>query len=128
MHDVVGRLCAAEDAPKVGDVEGDGVTEAGAVGGWLPMASAKKDGTPVLLLFKNPIPRDRDDLRRWDGIQFVGRNTLGPDGYDYDWNFAAPVGYGGFPDEWFAGWRHLPPGLPPTSHSQDTPDSTGTRK
>lgn len=27
MNDVVGRLCAAEDAPKVGDVEGDGVTE-----------------------------------------------------------------------------------------------------
>jgi len=32
MNDVVGRLCAAEDAPKVGDVEGDGVTEKGAVG------------------------------------------------------------------------------------------------
>jgi len=34
MNDVVGRLCADEDAPKVGDVEGDGVTGTGAVVMW----------------------------------------------------------------------------------------------
>ena len=72
--------------------------------GWLPMASAPRR-KPVLLLFKNPIPTERDDAHRFDGLQLVGR--LGSD--IEGWCFAAPVGMGGFPDEWFVGWQPLPP-------------------
>lgn len=76
----------------------------------LAMAEAKKDGTPILLYLKNPIPRPtRDDLRRWDGLCFVGRHPgLAHDGFDVGWNFAAPVGQGGFPDDWFDGWLPIP--------------------
>lgn len=71
---------------------------------WRSMASAPKDGTPVLLKVKNALPKKDDALA---GVQFVGRNVLGKDSYDYGWSFAAPVGYGGIPDEWLDGWCHL---------------------
>lgn len=71
---------------------------------WQPIETAPRDRTAVLLKLKDPIPRDRDDLRRWDGLIFVGRNY----GDVMDWGFAAPVGQGGFPDEWFEGWMELP--------------------
>lgn len=61
-----------------------------------PMAVAPKDGTPVLLKFK-------DDLSEyhkvWEGMFFVGRSR----GDIMEWGFAAPVGMGGFPDIWFEG-------------------------
>lgn len=72
-----------------------------AASSWQPIETAPRDRTPVLLKFKDRIPNEREDLRRWDGIVFVGRNYGDPD----DWGFAAPVGMGGFPDDWFAGWR-----------------------
>lgn len=77
---------------------------------WRPMSEAPKDGTSVLLLTKRPIPReDRPDLDIWAGLQFVGRHPgLADDGLDIGWSFAAPVGNGGFPDDWFVGWQPLP--------------------
>lgn len=80
---------------------------------WQPISTAPKDGTRVLLLLKDPIPEARDDLRRWDGIPFVGRNH----GDISEWQFAAPVGHGGFPDEWMAGWMPLP--APPPTDSRE---------
>lgn len=79
--------------------------------GWRPIGEARKDRTAYLLKLKNPIPaQGREDLRRWDGISFVGRHPgLADDGFDLGWQFAAPVGQGGFPDEWFEGFRELPP-------------------
>lgn len=80
---------------------------------WRPMAEARKDGTPVLLKLLDPIP-GRPDMEHFGGLQFVGRHlgVKDPTGiikrYDPGWNFAAPVGMGGFPDEWFEGWRPLP--------------------
>lgn len=72
---------------------------------WLPMREARKDGTAVLLKFKSPVPRDNSGL---DGKQFVGRHPgICDDGFDGGWNFAAPVGYGGIPDEWLEGWKPL---------------------
>lgn len=68
---------------------------------WLPISEARKDRTSYLLRFKNPIPDDREHVRQWDGLVFVGRHPgVCEDGLDIGWNFAAPVGHGGFPDEW----------------------------
>jgi hypothetical protein len=48
-------------------------------------------------------------LKRWQGLAFVGRHHgYTRDGYDMGWAFAAPVGQGGFPDAWLAGWMPLP--------------------
>ena len=78
-----------------------------------PEHPAPRDGTRILIWLKNPIPNDRDDLRKWDGIPFVARHPgIAHDGFDVGWTFAAPVGHGGFPDEWIAGWRPMP--LPPS--------------
>ena len=80
---------------------------------WRPIEEAPKDGTPILLLLKNSIDPKREDLERWNGLQFVGRHPgIFDNGFDIGWNVAAPVGHGGFPDAWFVGWRPLP--LPPS--------------
>lgn len=82
------------------------------------MATARKDGTSYLLKLVDRIPRDREDLRRFDGLQFVGRHPgLADDGFDIGWQFAAPVGCGGFPDEWLQGFQVL----------QSTPATEETR-
>ena len=74
-----------------------------------PMATAPKDGSRIYAQLKNPIPNDREDLRRWDGVPFIARHPgICEDGFDIGWNFAAPVGHGGFPDDWFEGWSPLP--------------------
>jgi len=84
---------------------------------WRPMSEAKKDGTPVLLLVKSDVRPDRDDLKHWRGIQFVGRHPgVASDGFDMGWNFAAPVGHGGFPDDWFVGWQPLPAAIDRGEH------------
>jgi hypothetical protein len=74
-----------------------------------PISEAKKDGSRILVLLKDPLPGMRDDLQRWYGVPFVARHHgLAKDGFDIGWSFAAPVGHGGFPDEWIAGWWPLP--------------------
>lgn len=82
------------------------------IAGWRSIDSAKKNGSPVLLLLKDPIPARSDDehLHILDGAQFVGRHPgLTRSGFDSGWNFSAPVGYGGIPDYWIEGWMPLPP-------------------
>lgn len=66
-----------------------------------PMSSAPRDGTPVLLRF-----RDKLDARvqNFQGLAFVGRNRNDLS----EWCFAAPVGMAGLPDDWFVGWMRLP--------------------
>jgi hypothetical protein len=86
---------------------------------WRPIAEAKKDGSIIWAILHDDIyptilPR-RDDLQRWNGVQVPLRhNGLAEDGFDIGWNVAAPVGSGGFPDEWIAGWRMLPSPPPST--------------
>lgn len=87
---------------------------------WQDIASAPRDGTPLLARLKNPIPREgRPDLRSWDGVCAVFRHHgVASDGFDPGWSVAAPVGNGGFPDDWFDGWRPLP--APPASGGEKT--------
>jgi hypothetical protein len=79
-----------------------------AIDGWRPISEAKKDGRPILIKLKNPVPREWDQARIWDGLIFVARHPgLADSGFDVGWNFAAPVGHGGFPDEWIEGWKEI---------------------
>ena len=71
-------------------------------GGWQPMATVPKYAAPVLLKFKDELPRA--DLTNWCGRAIVAIYQ----GKHSEWCFAAPVGQGGFPDEWFQGWAPLP--------------------
>ena len=80
---------------------------------WRPIETAPDDGTSVLLLLKGKDALDEffvRDAESWAGLQFVGRRPY-PRRHDFDmgWNFAAPVGQGGIPDAWLAGWQPLPP-------------------
>jgi hypothetical protein len=66
------------------------------------MASAPRDRRPVLLRVKAEGIPERSS--HFAGVQFVGKFN----GQYSMWCFAAPVGQGGFPDEWFDGWMPLP--------------------
>jgi len=87
---------------------------------WRDISEAKKDGTTIWAVFRHDIypavePK-RDDLERWNGRQVPLRhNGVGEDGFDIGWNIAAPVGFGGFPDAWIAGWMPLPDPPTPTA-------------
>ena len=86
---------------------------------WQPMATAKKGGEPIWAVIHPrlypDIEPERKDLARWNGVQIPIRHPgLCEDGYDTRWSVAAPVGHGGFPDEWFVGWTSLPTPPEPT--------------
>lgn len=77
--------------------------------GWRSMESAPRDRAPIRALIHDDLyPRlkpGREDLEPWNGQEVILRHGgLGADGFDFGWNLAAPVGHGGFPDEWFVGW------------------------
>lgn len=86
---------------------------------WKPIETAPKDGTVIWAAFRSDIfptlRPQRDDLEIWNGLQVPLRHPgLAKDGFDLGWNIAAPVGRGGFPDEWIAGWMPLPSPPEPT--------------
>lgn len=91
---------------------------------WRPITEACKDRSVIWAVFHTDIyPRlepGRDDLERWNGVQVPLRHMGiveyddGP--FDMGWNVAAPVGHGGFPDDWIAGWMPIPP--PPKEEAQ----------
>jgi len=81
---------------------------------WRTIDSAPKDGTTIWAVLRADIYPGlhplRDDLERWNGLQLPLRHPgIAADGFDIGWNIAAPVGHGGIPDGWIAGWRSLPP-------------------
>lgn len=79
-----------------------------------PEHPALKDGKTIIwaALHADIYPRiepDREDLKRWNGLQVPLRHPgLCEDGLDIGWGVAAPVGHGGLPDEWIAGYMPLP--------------------
>lgn len=90
--------------------------------GWRDISTAPKDGTTIWAQFRDDIypglHPGREDLKRWNGVQVPLRHPgLASDGFDIGWGIAAPVGQGGFPDEWLAGWMPLP--SPPKEPTND---------
>lgn len=81
---------------------------------WQAIHSAKKDGNTIIWACLHPaiypeLEPNREDLKRWNGVQVPIRHPgIAKDGFDIGWNIAAPVGQGGFPDEWIVGWQPLP--------------------
>lgn len=78
------------------------------------IGAAPKDRTPILAKFRDDIypgiRPGRDDLEPWNGRWVVIHHPgVTADGFDIGWSVSAPVGNGGFPDEWIEGWMPLPP-------------------
>ncbi|MFT8445087.1 MAG: hypothetical protein ABF751_09770 [Acetobacter orientalis] len=76
---------------------------------WRPMSEAPKDRTPILAKMRSDIYPESSNRSGWNGRHVVIRHEgILDDGFDMGWSVAAPVGYGGMPDEWFLGWQPLP--------------------
>lgn len=67
-----------------------------------PIGTAPRNGTPVLVRIRKDLDLER--MKRFRGLYAVMRNR---DDH-WGWSFAAPVGMGGFPDDWLDGWWDLP--------------------
>ena len=81
---------------------------------WRPISEAPKDRTVIWAKLRDDIAEDKEesawkrDLMRWRGLEVPLKHPGDYDeGYDHGWNVAAPVGQGGIPDEWIAGWIPL---------------------
>lgn len=76
---------------------------------WRPMSEAPKDRTPILARTRPDIYPESSNRSGWNARHVVIRHEgILDDGFDMGWSVAAPVGYGGMPDEWFLGWQPLP--------------------
>lgn len=87
------------------------MTDTAAADHWLPMADAPKDRTIVIAMIRPDLAEAypaHAHLHRQAGLQMVVRHPgLGDDGFDVGWNLAGPFGYGGWLDDFFAGYKPL---------------------
>lgn len=78
---------------------------------WRPISEAKKDKTVIwAVMYTDIYPRMSDvkEMVRWHGVQLpLFHRGVEKDSVDIGWEVAAPVGCGGFPDAWIAGWMPL---------------------
>ena len=81
---------------------------------WRPISEAPKDRTVIWAKLRDDIGIDleeghyKNDLARWRGLEVpIKHPGVEDDGFDIGWGIAAPVGQGGFPDNWIAGWIPL---------------------
>lgn len=75
---------------------------------WGPMATAPRDGTVILVLFRADLAErtGRPDLARWEGRYATVRWS----GDELEaWGLAAPVGVAGLPESWMVGWQAIYP-------------------
>jgi hypothetical protein len=80
---------------------------------WRPMSEAKRDGTPYLLKFKAVLPNQGIGVFDITAARKLGfKDTIIAVMMNYGqssgWLFAARIGHGGFPDDWFEGFKELP--------------------
>lgn len=81
---------------------------------WRPMSDAPRDRTDILARTRPDVYPEAHNRSGWNNRSVVIRHEgIVNDGFDMGWSVAAPVGYGGMPDEWFVGWQPLP--TPPAS-------------
>jgi hypothetical protein len=81
---------------------------------WRPISEATKGGPAIWARLRADISArtGRPSLNTWDGVQVPlshpGTYT-DEEGrvWDHGWSVAAPVGHGGFPDDWIEGWVPL---------------------
>lgn len=76
---------------------------------WRPMSDAPRDRTDILAKTRPDIYPEEHNRSGWNNRSVVIRHEgIVNDDFDMGWSVAAPVGYGGMPDEWFVGWQPLP--------------------
>lgn len=90
------------------------VLDAADAAAWRPMANAPRDRTEILAKTRPDVFPETHNRSCWNGRSVVIRHEgIVNDDFDMGWSVAAPVGYGGMPDDWFVGWQPLP--APPAS-------------
>lgn len=88
---------------------------------WQPIEAAPKDRTIIWACLR-PDLEEAGMMRGWAGRQIpLQHGGFTVSGFDMGWSVAAPVGFGGLPDAWIAGWMPLP-------EAPSTPDTLGETK
>ena len=76
---------------------------------WRTMRDAPRDRTDILAKTRPDVYPEAHNRSGWNNRSVVIRHEgIVNDDFDMGWSVAAPVGYGGMPDEWFVGWQPLP--------------------
>lgn len=108
-----GRFIPDEEMPHGASeawLSGDLISAAGhplSQTGLCHMKDAPRDGTPVLLRFGFGL---EGEMAGFSGLVIVGLN-LNDRGHLDLWDFAAPIGFGGYEDRLFQGWAPLSEGI-----------------